>query len=58
MKYERIEFWIETLTGEDKDKSFAVWQDHVEKHLVDENYQPHSPEFMMLWSRFTELNAE
>jgi hypothetical protein len=58
MKYERIEFWLETLTGTDKDQAVAAWQDHVEKHLVDENYTPHTPEFMMVWSRFSEANAE
>jgi hypothetical protein len=57
MKYEKIEDWLETLTGEDRREAFGAWYDHVEKFTVNPEYTPHRPEFMALWARYTEANS-
>jgi len=56
MKYEKIEDWLETLTGDDKTTSTNIWYDHVEKFTTDNNYQAHTQGFMDLWARYVLAN--
>jgi len=57
MKFEKIEDWLETLTGETKEQALATWYDHVAKFTADNNYQPHSEAFKQLWSGFNKANG-
>ena len=57
MKYEKIEDWLESLTGDTKEQALATWYDHVEKFMADNNYQPHSADFMQLWAGYTSSNS-
>jgi hypothetical protein len=57
MKYEKIELWLETLTGDTKNQAMDTWIDHVIKFNADNNYQPHSEDFKNLWQSFLAANA-
>ena len=57
MKYEKIELWLETLTGDTKNQAMDTWIDHVIKFNADNNYQPHSEDFKNLWDSFLRANA-
>jgi len=56
MKYEKMEDWLETLTGDDKVTSTNLWYDHVAKFNADNNYQPHTQGFADLWARYVVAN--
>ena len=58
MKYDRIESWLDTLTGDEATQKLAVWHDHVGKFNTDNSYQPHSAEFSTLWSTWITEHAE
>jgi hypothetical protein len=58
MKYDGVESWLETLTGDAKQQAEAVWNDHVAKFTVNMNYEPHSPAFVALWNSYVEQNVE
>jgi len=57
MKFEKIELWLETLTGETKEQAMATWYEHVEKFNADNNYQPQSEAFQQLWTGYTNANS-
>jgi hypothetical protein len=57
MKYEKIEDWLDTLTGDTKELSLATWYDHVAKHNANNNYEPHSEDFHTLWANFQKANS-
>lgn len=56
MKYEKIEDWLETLSGDDRTEAFGAWYDHVQKFNEDNNYQTHRQEFADLWARYVIAN--
>ena len=58
MKYDKIESWLATLSGDEAAHKLAVWYDHVEKFNANYSYQPHSAEFVAMWNTWATEHAE